>query len=75
MLTTACSRTERALLAGSALSLVGFTFSAYLTYQEVFTIHAICSWCVSSAVVFGLLAVVSSSRLLLLGRLEPQPDG
>lgn len=75
VLATACSRSERALLCGSALSLVGFTFSAYLTYQEVFTIHAICSWCVSSAVVFSLLAVVSSTRLLLLGRLEAQPEG
>ncbi len=75
VLATACSRTERALLGGSALSLVGFAFSAYLTYQEVFTIHAICSWCVSSAVVFSLLTAVSSSRLLLGARLEPQPEG
>jgi len=73
VLVSACSRSERALVGGSALSLVAFTFSAYLTYREVFTIHAICSWCVSSAVVFSLLAAVSLARLLG-GRLEVQPE-
>jgi uncharacterized membrane protein len=29
--------------------LVGTLFSAYLTYLEVFVIHAICEWCVASA--------------------------
>jgi uncharacterized membrane protein len=27
----------------------GVLFSAYLTYRELFTIHAICWWCVGSA--------------------------
>jgi uncharacterized membrane protein len=31
-------------------------------YREVFTIHAICSWCVSSAIVFALLAAVATVR-------------
>jgi len=30
---------------------VGTLFSAYLTYLEVFVIHAICEWCVASAAV------------------------
>ena len=34
------------LMAGS-----GFLFSAYLTYLELFVIHAICQWCVISAVI------------------------
>jgi uncharacterized membrane protein len=55
---------ERALFTGFGLSLVGFAFSAYLTYREVFTIHAICSWCVTSAIVFTLLAAVSAARVL-----------
>jgi uncharacterized membrane protein len=46
------------------LSLVGVGFSAYLTYRELFTIHAVCQWCVASAVVMALLAVVSVARLL-----------
>jgi uncharacterized membrane protein len=33
-----------------ALSGFGFLFSVYLTYLELFRIHAICTWCVSSAV-------------------------
>ena len=31
-------------------ALVGFGFSAYLTYLELFTIDAVCQWCVASAV-------------------------
>ena len=61
---------ERALLAGYSLTLVAFAFSVYLTYREIFTIHAICSWCVSSAIVFTLLAIVGTRRVL---RLEGAP--
>jgi uncharacterized membrane protein len=57
-------RGERALLGGYVLTLIGFAFSVYLTYREVFTIHAICSWCVSSAIVFTLLAIVGGVRVL-----------
>jgi uncharacterized membrane protein len=46
------------------LSLIGVGFSAYLTYRELFTIHAVCQWCVASAVVMALLAIVSVARLL-----------
>ena len=42
-------RGERPLLGGYALTSIAFAFSVYLTYREVFTIHAICSWCVSTA--------------------------
>ena len=41
------------------LSLGGFLFSAYLTYVELFTLHAICRWCVVSAVIITLIFVVS----------------
>jgi uncharacterized membrane protein len=57
-------RGERPLLTSYALTLTAFAFSVYLTYRELFTIHAICSWCVSSAVVFTLLAIVGSRRVL-----------
>ena len=57
-------RGERALLAGYSLGIVAFGFSLYLTYRELFTIHAICTWCVSSAIVFALLAIVRSCRVL-----------
>jgi uncharacterized membrane protein len=55
---------EEALIAGALTSLIGFGFSAYLTYRELFTIDAICQWCVASAIVMTLLAVVTTARLL-----------
>jgi uncharacterized membrane protein len=52
-------------LAGSALvALVGFGFSMYLTYAELFRIHAVCQWCVASAVLMTLLAVLTVIRLM-----------
>jgi uncharacterized membrane protein len=56
---------EEALIAGALTSLVGFGFSAYLTYRELFTIDAICQWCVASAIVMTLLAIITTARLLL----------
>jgi uncharacterized membrane protein len=46
------------------LALVGAGFSAYLTYLELKVIHAICQWCVASAVVMAALAVAAVARLL-----------
>ena len=46
------------------LALAGTGFSAYLTYLELFEIDAICQWCVASAIVMGLLAVLAVTRLL-----------
>jgi uncharacterized membrane protein len=57
-------RGDGPLLIGYALTVIAFAFSAYLTYRELFTIHAICSWCVSSALVFTLLAIVGTRRVL-----------
>jgi uncharacterized membrane protein len=47
-----------------AFTLVGFGFSAYLTGRELFSIHAICEWCVSSAVIMTFLVVLSTWRFL-----------
>lgn len=46
------------------LTLVGFGFSAWLTYVELVEIEAICQWCVASAVVMTALALVSVARML-----------
>jgi uncharacterized membrane protein len=51
-------------LAGAAIALSGFGFSMYLTYREIFTIKAICQWCVGSAVLMTLLAILTVVRLL-----------
>jgi uncharacterized membrane protein len=51
------------------LSGLGVAFTAYLTYLELFVIHALCRWCVGSAVIIFALLVVAlldrrrSSRL------------
>lgn len=43
----------------AALSTVGFLFTVYLTYLELFVIHAICRWCVGSAVIIAAIWVVA----------------
>lgn len=57
-------RGELGRLAGVVLTLTGVGFSAYLTYRELFTIDAICQWCVASAVVMTALAVLAAVRYL-----------
>jgi len=59
---TALIRADLAKVIGCLTALVGFGFSAYLTYRELFTIHAICQWCVASAVLMTVLAVLTSVR-------------
>jgi uncharacterized membrane protein len=56
---------ELGRLAAALFALVGFGFSAYLTYRELFTIDAICQWCVASAVLMTGLAIVCVWRLLI----------
>ena len=62
-------------LATLGLTLIGFGFSAYLTYRELFSIHAICEWCASSAVIMTALLGLSIIRYLggPLGADEPPP--
>jgi uncharacterized membrane protein len=47
---------------GFLAALVGFGFSAYLTYLELFVIDAICQWCVASAVLMALSLAVAATR-------------
>ena len=51
-------------VAGALTALVGFGFSAYLTWLELFEIDAICQWCVASAVLMTALAIVTCWRVL-----------
>ena len=44
-------RGEVGVYLGFLFALVGTLFSAYLTYLEVFVIHAMCQWCVASAAI------------------------
>jgi uncharacterized membrane protein len=56
---------RRTLLLSFVLALGGVGFSIYLTYLEIYVIEALCAWCVASAIVITLLAVVTAvaSRL------------
>ena len=65
-------RGELGKVAGAAVALVGFGFSAYLTYREVFTIQAICQWCVASAAIMTVLAALTTYRLLRFGDERPR---
>jgi uncharacterized membrane protein len=67
-----------ALLRGDAfrmtafiVSLIGFGYSLYLTYLELFTIDAVCQWCVASAVLMTLLFVTKAVRMLAYVGAEP----
>ena len=51
------------VLLGLLLSLGGVGFSIYLTYIEIYVIEALCSWCVASAIIISLLAIVSGISL------------
>ncbi|HEY4279237.1 MAG TPA: vitamin K epoxide reductase family protein [Conexibacter sp.] len=64
-------RTEYSRLATAGMAYIGFAFSLYLTYREIFTIRAICQWCVGSAIVMTLLAIFSTIRVLREGAEEP----
>jgi uncharacterized membrane protein len=43
----------------AALATGGVLFTGWLTYLELFVIHAICRWCVGSAVIITLIWLVS----------------
>jgi len=64
LLVCALLRGDGARMAGFAFSLVGFGFSLYLTYLELFKIEAICQWCVASAVLMTLLFAANTTRML-----------
>ena len=52
---------ESARLSETLVALTGFglLFSLWLTYLELFVIHAICQWCVISAILATILFVLS----------------
>jgi uncharacterized membrane protein len=51
------------------LAAIGFGFSLYLTYLELFVIHAICQWCVASAIVMTALVAAT-----VMDVLQPRSD-
>ena len=55
---------ENTRFATLVFTLAGFGFSAYLTYRELFSIHAICEWCASSAGIMTILMLLAIWRFL-----------
>jgi uncharacterized membrane protein len=62
LLASALVRGDSGRFIGLLLAAVGFGFSVYLTYLELFVIDAICQWCVASAVLMTLLLAVNATR-------------
>jgi uncharacterized membrane protein len=48
----------------------GVVFTLYLTYLELFVIHAICRWCVASAVIIGAIFLVALLDQRRVSRLD-----
>jgi uncharacterized membrane protein len=71
LLGSALLRGDGPRMTGFLFSLVGFGFSLYLTYLELFTIDAVCQWCVASAVLMTLVFAVNSTRMLAYVGSEP----
>jgi uncharacterized membrane protein len=57
------------------MSLIGVLYSVYLTYLELFVIHAVCPWCVVSAILMITIWVLSLVDLLRRRRLESAETG
>jgi uncharacterized membrane protein len=71
LLLCALLRGDGPRMAGFALSLVGFGYSVFLTYVELFRVDAVCEWCLASAVVMTLLFAASAARMLGYAGREP----
>jgi uncharacterized membrane protein len=64
ILLSALIRGEAGRLLGALLAISGLAFSLYLTYEELFVIHAVCQWCVASAVIMAILTLLTGMRVL-----------
>ena len=65
LLCCALLRGDGPRMAGFLVSLIGFGYSFYLTYLELFKIDAICQWCVASATLMTLLFATNALRMLI----------
>jgi uncharacterized membrane protein len=54
---------EYGKLLAFGMSLTGFLYSLYLTYLELYVIHAICPFCVVSAVAMTIVFAAACARL------------
>lgn len=54
-------------LAIFGISLIGVIYSAYLTYLELAILHAVCPFCVLSAITMTIIFIGTTIRLMLHG--------
>jgi uncharacterized membrane protein len=73
LLAAAIVRGDAGRFSGLLLAAIGFGFSVYLTYLELFVIDAICQWCVASAVLMTAMLAVNGTRAF--GYLGSVPAG
>jgi uncharacterized membrane protein len=64
LLAAALLRGDGARMGGFAVALIGFGYSVFLTYLELFVIDAICQWCVFSAILMTVLFAVNAVRMV-----------
>jgi uncharacterized membrane protein len=64
LLIASLARGDGARMSGFGFALVGFGYSVYLTYLELFKIEAICQWCVVSAVLMTILFGLNALRMV-----------
>jgi uncharacterized membrane protein len=50
--------------AGAFLAMAGLGFSAWLTWVEIGVLHAVCIWCVGSAICMAVLAALTVARVI-----------
>jgi uncharacterized membrane protein len=66
---------EETRLITLGMTVIGFGFSAYLTYREAASIHAYCEWCLSSAGIMTILFLCAVARYLIGGpSARPAPE-
>ncbi|HEV2353060.1 MAG TPA: vitamin K epoxide reductase family protein [Puia sp.] len=53
---------EMGRLIGMVAAIGGWAFSAYLTFLELFKIHAICTWCVTSFLCVTVIMILMTVR-------------
>ena len=46
--------------------MVGVLYSAYLTYLELAVIHAVCPYCVASAILMAMLFAIALYRVRMV---------
>ena len=51
-------------LIAAGLAAGGLAFTLYLTFIELFVLHALCRWCVGSAVIITAITIVAVSALV-----------